>query len=229
MHSTSGNAASFCAAPGKNAGGDIGEGVGVQAALEQRQHLRARPPVPRADFENAQSAAFRQTARGLLDGRGDRRQPVAGEKTVAVKLIEQLRAGAGEQHLHGVFFAAQNRAEFRAISRAEQCFGKMAGVLLDIVAQRFLGGIRRFDETGGRLKPVLLFRSKPRLTSPAINRSKTGRIGRGDTARVAALKGFFALTPISRSPCATCAAARSSRGGHRSLQFGAPADVENTI
>ena len=53
----------------------------------------------------------------------------------------------------------------------------MSGMFLDIVAQHFLGGICRFSKTVGRLQSVSFFRSKPCLTSPAINRSKTGRIG----------------------------------------------------
>ena len=58
--------------------------------------------------------------------RGDRRQPVAGEEAVAIKLIEQLRADPGEQHLHGVLFPAQDRSEFGAVAGAEQSFGQMA-------------------------------------------------------------------------------------------------------
>ena len=58
---------------GKECRGDIGERVGVQAALEQRQHLRRQAAGAAADFENAQSAAFRQMSRGrVLHGRADR-------------------------------------------------------------------------------------------------------------------------------------------------------------
>ena len=122
---------------GEEARRDIGERVGVQAALEQRQHLRRQAAGAAADFEDAQSAAFREMARGFLHRRADRRQPVAGVEAVAVELIEQLRARAGEEHLHGVLFPAQDRAEFGAISRAEQSLGQMAGVLRDEGAQRF--------------------------------------------------------------------------------------------
>ncbi len=45
---------------GEEAGGDVGEGVGMQAALEQRQHLRGEAAGAGADFEDAQAAAFRQ-------------------------------------------------------------------------------------------------------------------------------------------------------------------------
>ena len=65
---------------GEEARGDIGERVGVQAALEQRQHCARQAAGAGADFEDAQSAAFGQMARGFLHRRGDRRQPVAGER-----------------------------------------------------------------------------------------------------------------------------------------------------
>ena len=47
--STSGNAASFCMRAGEESRRDVGERVGVQAALQQRQHLRrqaSRCPPP---------------------------------------------------------------------------------------------------------------------------------------------------------------------------------------
>ena len=127
---------------GEEARRDIGERVGVQAALEQRQHLRREPGGAAADFEDAQSAALGQMALGLLQRGGDRGEPLARVEAVAVELIEQLRAGAGKEHLHGVLFAAQDRAEFRAISRAEQRLGKMAGLRLHILSQRGLRGVR---------------------------------------------------------------------------------------
>ena len=117
---------------GEEARGDVGERVGVQAALEQRQHLRGsgrrcRAPISRMRRPRP-SGRWRAAS---CTARGDRRQPVAGEEAVAVELIEQLRARAGEEHLHGVLFAAQDRAEFGAIAGAEQRLGQMAGVLRD--------------------------------------------------------------------------------------------------
>ena len=82
-------------------------------------------------------------ARGFLHGGGDGGQPVAREQTVAVKLIEQFRAGAGEEHLHGVLFAAQDRAEFGAVARAEQALGQMPGVFREERAQRVRARHRR--------------------------------------------------------------------------------------
>ena len=107
----------------------------MQTALEQRQHLRSQSAGARADFQNAQAASFRQTSRGCAHRRGDGREPMAGEETVAVKLIEQLRADPGEQNLHRILFTAQNRSQLSAVSFAKKRFGKMSGVLLDVVAQ----------------------------------------------------------------------------------------------
>ena len=157
MNSTSGNAASFCARAGKKCGRDIAERVGMQAALEQRQNLRRQSAGARADFQNAQAASFRQTSRCRAHRRGDGREPVAGEETVAIKMIEQLRADPGEQNLHGIFFAAQNRSQLSTVSFAKERFGKMSGMLLDVVAQNFLGGICRFSKTRRRLPIPLSF------------------------------------------------------------------------
>ena len=51
---------------GEKRGRDIAENVGVQAALEQRQDLRANPPVPAPISKNAQTATFRQVAGTVL-------------------------------------------------------------------------------------------------------------------------------------------------------------------
>ena len=159
-------------------------------------------------------------ARRFLHRRGDGREPVAGEQAVAVELIEQLRAGAGEQHLHGVLFAAQDRAEFGAISRAEQRFGKMAGMLRDEVAQRFRRrNPRRVAKAGvGSIAASTFFAASRASRASAIKRSKTGRIGAATPQRIGGETSRPASTPISRSPCASCAAARSSLRGNRSLQ-----------
>jgi hypothetical protein len=72
---------------------------------------------------------------------------VAGEKAIAIKLIKQLRPDAREQNLHCFLLAAQNRSQFGAVSFAEERFGKMALVLLDVVAENFVGGICRLSES----------------------------------------------------------------------------------
>ena len=105
---------------------DIAEGVGMQPAFEQRQHMRGQSACAGADLQDAQSAPFRQVARGFLHGRGDRRQPVAGVETLAIELVQQLRSGPGEQHLHGILFTAQDRPEFGADSR------RRAGLRTDV-------------------------------------------------------------------------------------------------
>ena len=77
---------------------------------------------------------------------------MAGEEAVAVELIEQFRAGAGEEHLHGVFFAAQDRAEFRAVARAKQRLRADApGCSSKIRAQRSPARIRGGGERGRRV------------------------------------------------------------------------------
>ena len=81
---------------------------------------------------------------------------MAGEKAVAIKLIKQLRADPREQNLHCVLFAAQNRSQFSAVSFAEERFGKMARVLLDVVAQNFVGGICRLSKSARQFQAVFL-------------------------------------------------------------------------
>ena len=63
-------------------------------------------------------------ARRFLHRGGDGREPVAGEQAVAVELIQQLRARAGEEHLHGILFAAQDRTQFGAVAGDKQRFGQ---------------------------------------------------------------------------------------------------------
>ena len=71
-----------------------------------------------------------------LQRRGNCGQPVA--RTVTVELIEQFRTSAGEQHLYGVFFPAQDGAEFGAVPRTEKTIWQMTRVLPDEGAKRFL-------------------------------------------------------------------------------------------
>src|SRR5205814_617920 len=85
---------------GEESRGNVGECVAVQPALEQWQQMRRETGRASPDFENAQPASLRQMAGGFLDRARDRRQPVACEQTVAVKLIEEFRAGSAEQNLH---------------------------------------------------------------------------------------------------------------------------------
>ena len=125
----------FLISAGEKPGGDVGEDVGMQAAVEQRQHLGGETGGTGSDFEEAQASAFGQLACGFLDGAGDAGHPVTGEQAVSVELIEQFGAGAAEEDLHGVFFAAQNRAEFGAGGCAEQAFREVAGMFEDEIAQ----------------------------------------------------------------------------------------------
>ena len=99
---------------GKENGRDVAEGVGVQAALKKRQEMRGEAAGPGADLKDAEAASFRQAARRLGDGGGNRGEPMARVKALAVKLVKQLRARTAKQDLHGILFAAQDRAELRA-------------------------------------------------------------------------------------------------------------------
>ena len=82
----------------------------MRSALEQRQDLRGETAGARTNFQNAQTAPFRERARGAANRGRDRGEPVTGEETVAVKVIEQFRADAREQDLNRVLLAPQNRA-----------------------------------------------------------------------------------------------------------------------
>ena len=67
---------------------DITEDVGMQIALDERQHVRRQSARSGPNFQDSQSAALRQMAGGFLHGRGDCRQPVACVEALAVKLVQ---------------------------------------------------------------------------------------------------------------------------------------------
>ncbi len=117
--------------PGEERRRHVAERVGVQAALEQRQHVRRQSTRASPNLQDAQSAALGQMTGSFLDRGGNRRQPVAGEKPVTVELIQQIRSCSREQDLNRLLFAAQDGSEFRAVCRAEQTLGEMAGMLRD--------------------------------------------------------------------------------------------------
>src|SRR4029077_1485558 len=135
----------------------------MQTALQEWQNLRRQSTCPRADLQDAQAASFGQTSSRRAHCSGDGREPVTGEKTVAIELIEQLRADPREQDLHGILFAAQNRAELSTVSFAKERLGKRSGVLRDVVAQNFPGGICCFRKTRHRFKSRSYF---PEQTMP---------------------------------------------------------------
>ena len=90
---------------GEEAGRDVGEGVGVHPAFEERQHLRRQTGGAGPDFQNAQAAPFGQVPGRFLHRAGDAGHPVAGKEAVAIKLIQQFRARTAEEDLHGILFA----------------------------------------------------------------------------------------------------------------------------
>ncbi|MGB7834196.1 MAG: hypothetical protein WBL84_18505, partial [Xanthobacteraceae bacterium] len=63
-------------------------------------------------------------------------------------MIEQFPSGAGEQYLHGVFLAAQNRTELGAISSHELRFRKMTRMLRDELPLRLVSGFSGSCEGG---------------------------------------------------------------------------------
>src|SRR4029077_15689729 len=89
--------------------------------------------------------------------RSDAREPVTAEQTVAIEMIEQLRAVTGEEHLHGIFLTAQNQSQLCPVSRTKERLRKMSGMLLEIFAQDFIGGIRRLGKTACRFPLSFLF------------------------------------------------------------------------
>ena len=90
---------------------------------------------PRRFRECAIRALPADVARPLQRG-CDGSEPLAGEEAVAIELIEQVRADAGEQDLHGVLFTSQNNSQLSAVSFAKKCLGKMSGMLLNVVAAK---------------------------------------------------------------------------------------------
>ena len=83
----------------------------MQTAFESRQQLGGKTSGSRADFENAQSPAFRKDACRFPNRTSNGGEPVTREQSVSVELFQILRAGAGKENLDRVFFAAQNQAQ----------------------------------------------------------------------------------------------------------------------
>src|SRR4029450_6345119 len=82
---------------GAERGGNITESIGVQAALERREHRLRQPPGSSANFEDAQSASLGQITGQFLNGRGNCPQPLTGDKSVAVEVIQQITSDARQQ------------------------------------------------------------------------------------------------------------------------------------
>src|SRR4029077_14821865 len=135
----------------------------MQTALQEWQNLRRQSTCPRADLQDAQAASFGQTSSRRAHGSGDGREPVTAEETVAIELIEQLRADPREQDLHRILFAAQNRTQLCTVPFAKERLGKMSGVLLDVVSQNLRGGTRRLSKIRRQLKSRVFF---PEQTAP---------------------------------------------------------------
>ena len=76
LNSTSGKGRQLLHRAGEERRGNIAESIGVQAALEQRQHLGRQTTGAGADLEDAQSAPLRKMAGGFLNGRGNCRQAI---------------------------------------------------------------------------------------------------------------------------------------------------------
>ena len=100
----------------------------MNPTLQQRKKMCGQSSGAGADLENAESASLRQLARGFLDRGGDRGQPMAGVKALAVKLIEQFSPGSGELNLNRFLFAAKDGTQLSASRSAKQRLDEMAGV-----------------------------------------------------------------------------------------------------
>ena len=190
----------------------------MQAALEQRQDLRSQPPVP-APISRMRKPRPSGRLRAATHRGGDGREPVAGEETVAIKLIEQLRADAGEQNLHGVLFAAQNRSQFGTISRKEALREDGRDVSRCSCAEFSRRNPPPWQNPASAQTRFSFFRSKPCLTRPAINRSKTGRIGVA-TPEGRCIKGFLAAYSHFAQPASQLRGREIVEGAKRRLQFG---------
>src|ERR1700722_9418315 len=106
--------------------GDVTKGVGMQIAFEEWQDMRSQSPRSGADLQDSQAAALWKMTSGFLNGRSDRRQPMAGVKTLTVELVQQLCGSSGKQHLNRILLTTQNGTEFCAVRGAEQALGQMA-------------------------------------------------------------------------------------------------------
>ena len=80
----------------------------------------ARPPVPAPTSRMRRPRPSGRCRAASLHRRRERGQPMAGEEPVAIKMIQQFRAGASEKHLYRFLFAAQNRSKLGAVGGAEQ-------------------------------------------------------------------------------------------------------------
>ncbi len=205
---------------------DVAKNIGMQAALELRQGLRGEPAGAGANLENAQAASFRQSARGAGDGGGDGGEPVTGEEAVAVKLVEQLRADAGEEDLDGVLFAAQDRAELVAIAFAEERFGKMPGVSLNIIAQHLAGGIGGLGKTSGRL-PAGFGLAQQFVPNETGGEPGKSRAHRGRDAQGIGIESCLGHDTHLAQAARQLAGREIVRRRQRSFQLGTSADREN--
>ena len=134
---------------GKEARRDVGERVGCRPRSSNGSTCAARPACRRRfrgcairglPEDGARLPAQPRRSRPASDSlRGRRRRIDRAAPRPRRKTAPARRP-----------FPTQNRAEFSAISRAEQSLGQMAGVLGDEDSQRFLGRIRRSGKCRSR-------------------------------------------------------------------------------
>ena len=179
-----GEGGELLAGGGEEAGRDIGEGVLVQAAIEEREELCGEAAGTGADFEQAQAATFGQVAGGFPDRTGDAGHPVAGEEAVAVEMLQQFGPGPAEEDLDRVLLPAEDGPEFGAGGGTEQAFREVAGVAVDEIAESGLGGGGGFGEGGRGKESAVAGGEQPAGGEPVHEPSEDRAHGGGDAERV---------------------------------------------
>jgi len=138
-------------------GGNIAEDVGLQPVGNERKHLRRESAGAGPDFQNAQSTPLGMLADDFFHGPADGSEPRAGDQPIAVKLIQQLRAAAGEEDLNGILLAPHDGSEIGTGRAADEGFGQMARILSDARAEHLGRGSRSRLERGGRPVTAAIF------------------------------------------------------------------------
>ena len=126
----------------------------MRFALQARKNIGSQTAGARADLENAQAAPLGQSRCGTAKCRGHSRQPRRGEDAIAVKMLEQIGAGPGEENLHGILLSAHDTCEIASSCRSEERLGIMLGSRLEEIAQPAFGAVGPSSESARRCPTV---------------------------------------------------------------------------
>jgi len=184
--------------PWEEARGDVGKGIGMEPALQQRQHVGREAGGAATDFEDAQSAAFGKLPRRFLQRCGEAGEPLARIKAVAVKLIEQLRTRASEENLDRVLFAAQDRAKFGANARAKQRLREMTGTFRDEGPHGSLSRVRCRNELRRGAPALCIFLQQSMSHETDHEPPEGGLHRRGDVERFCGKRGVSGDTHFAK-------------------------------